>query len=424
MLELLSQSVSTESISDIKCQRSQNIESALLQAPYRTFCAGNSAGSNEHEKELIIYCLPNVSEYFGFSNEANAVRTAVLSSSAVVAVFDSKADAFVGGCSKDDILTALSGDSEKKESLAGAAMQALSSLDVQAASQLAGPGKQSDTVIVVGSGGREHALAVALARSPLVGKVICCPGNGGTAVEGGKVSNADGVNGKQDNDTVISLTRRVNAHMVVVGPEQPLVDGIVDAMAIECPNVRVFGPSKAAAELEASKAFTKDFLQEHGIPTAKYRNFTSADEAIAYVESLDENDRQVVKASGLAAGKGVLIPTTKAETIAAVKEIMSDKSFGTAGDTCVIESFMTGPEASCLAFCDGKTAVLMPAAQDHKRALDNDQGLNTGGMGAYAPAPVVTPAMQKEIEQMCITTVEKMAERGTPYVGVLYAGIM
>ena len=420
MLELLSKSVSGEKVADIKCVRSQNISSALLQAPFRTFSAGNTGSANE----LIVYCMPtSVSEYLAFGSEANTVRSAILSSSATVVVFDTKVIDFVG-CSVDDVLSALSGDVEKNENLASAAIQALSSLDLLAASQLAGSKKQSDTVIVVGAGGREHALAVALARSPLVQKVICCPGNGGTAVEGGKISNAEGVNGKQDNKTVIELTKRVNAAMVVVGPEQPLVDGIVDEMQVECPSVRVFGPSKAAAELEASKAFTKDFLQEHGIPTAKYRNFTSAEEAIAYVESLDENDRQVVKASGLAAGKGVLIPTTKAETIAAVKEIMSDKSFGNAGDTCVIESFMTGPEASCLAFCDGKTAVLMPAAQDHKRALDNDEGLNTGGMGAYAPAPVVTPAMQKEIEAMCIKTVEKMAERGTPYVGVLYAGIM
>lgn len=408
----------SKSSSNITSIRSQNIQSALLKAPYRTFSAGN----DETAGDLIVYCLPSsVSEYLRFGSEANTVRSAILSSTATVAIFDTKADDFVGG-SIDDIVAA-SNDDGKKDALASAAIQSLSSLDVLASSQF-GSKKQSDTVIVVGSGGREHALAVALARSPLVGKVICCPGNGGTAVEGGKVTNAEGVNGKQDNDTVIALTKRVNADMVVVGPEQPLVDGIVDAMAVACPDVRVFGPSKAAAELEASKAFTKDFLQEHGIPTAKYRNFTNADEAIAYVESLDENDRQVVKASGLAAGKGVLIPTSKEETIAAVKEIMSDKSFGNAGDTCVIESFMTGPEASCLAFCDGKTAVLMPAAQDHKRALDNDEGLNTGGMGAYAPAPVVTPSMQKEIEAMCITTVEKMAERGTPYVGVLYAGIM
>lgn len=182
--------------------------------------------------------------------------------------------------------------------------------------------------------------------------------------------------------------------------------------------------TKSDFKFSLLKAFTKDFLQEHGIPTAKYRNFTDAAEAIAYVESLDESDRQVVKASGLAAGKGVLIPTSKAETVAAVKEIMSDKAFGAAGDTCVIESFLTGPEASCFALCDGKTAVLMPAAQDHKRALDNDEGLNTGGMGAYAPAPCVTADLQKQIEAMCIKTVEKMAERGTPYVGLLYAGMM
>ena len=179
-----------------------------------------------------------------------------------------------------------------------------------------------------------------------------------------------------------------------------------------------------AHKISIPQAFTKDFLQQHSIPTAKYRNFTSATDAIEYVKSLDPNDRQVVKASGLAAGKGVLLPTTQEETISAINEIMSDKAFGAAGDTCVVESFMTGPEASCLAFCDGRTAVLMPAAQDHKRALDNDGGLNTGGMGAYAPAPCVTPELQREIEDMCKKTVEKMAERGTPYVGVLYAGMM
>jgi phosphoribosylamine--glycine ligase/phosphoribosylglycinamide formyltransferase/phosphoribosylformylglycinamidine cyclo-ligase/phosphoribosylamine--glycine ligase/phosphoribosylformylglycinamidine cyclo-ligase len=421
VLELLSQSVSDKKVDDIKTLRSQSISFELLKSPYRTFSQGNlSDGSND----LIIYCLPtSVSEYITFGSEANDVRSAILASSAVVAVYDVKNDAFIGG-SCEDIIAALGDDSDKKGDLASASIQALSSLDALAASQFSGSSKRKDIVIVVGSGGREHALACTLAQSPLVGQVICCPGNGGTAVEGGKIVNADGVNGKQDNDTVIALTKRVNASMVVVGPEQPLVDGIVDAMAIECPGVRVFGPSQAGAQLEASKAFTKDFLQEHNIPTAKYRNFTNAEDAIAYVESLDENDRQVVKASGLAAGKGVLIPTNKAETIEAVKEIMSDKAFGNAGDTCVIESFMTGPEASCFALCDGKTAVLMPAAQDHKRALDNDQGLNTGGMGAYAPAPVITPVLQKEIEAMCIKTVQKMAERGTPYVGLLYAGMM
>ena len=177
----------------------------------------------------------SVSEYLAFGSEANTVRSAILSSSATVAVFDTKVIDFVG-CSIDDVLSAISGDAEKKENLASAAIQALSSLDLLAASQLAGSKKQSDTVIVVGAGGREHALAVALALSPLVQKVICCPGNGGTAVEGGKISNAEGVNGKQDNNTVIELTKRVNAAMVVVGPEQPLVDGIVDAMQVECPS--------------------------------------------------------------------------------------------------------------------------------------------------------------------------------------------
>jgi len=426
VLEVLSQSISKGLVSEVKPVRSQSINLALLQPPYRTFLEGNTgAASSSPSPDLIIYCLPSsVSEYAAFGSEANTVRSTILSSSStVVTVYDPKSDSFMGG-SIDDILSALSGNNDKKDALSCASLGSFSCIDELASSSLFGPKKQSDVVIVVGSGGREHALAVALAQSPLVQRVICCPGNGGTAVEGGKITNAEGVNGKQDNDTIIELTKRVNAKMVVVGPEQPLVDGVVDALAIACPDVRVFGPSQAGAELEASKAFTKDFLEEHGIPTAKYRNFTNADEAIAYVESLDENDRQVVKASGLAAGKGVLLPTSKAETIEAVKEIMSDRAFGAAGDTCVIESFMTGPEASCLAFCDGKTAVLMPAAQDHKRALDNDEGLNTGGMGAYAPAPCVTPALQREIEAMCIKTVEKMAERGTPYVGVLYAGMM
>jgi phosphoribosylamine--glycine ligase/phosphoribosylglycinamide formyltransferase/phosphoribosylformylglycinamidine cyclo-ligase/phosphoribosylamine--glycine ligase/phosphoribosylformylglycinamidine cyclo-ligase len=416
--------VTDHGVVSIDAQRSQNVELALCEAPYRVFAKNDSQPEKKEPPNVLIYCLPtSVTEYLGFSQEASAVRSKLLNdSNTVVALYDPKSDGIVGGDSTL-VLGAIRGDEVAKSTLAAASLSSLSQLDQSAAAQL-GPEKRQDVVIVVGSGGREHALAVALAKSPLVGSVICCPGNGGTAVEGGKISNASDVNGKQDNYTVLALVKRVGAAMVVVGPEAPLVDGLVDEMAAAFPDVRVFGPTKAAAELEASKAFTKDFLQEHNIPTAKYRNFTDAAEAIAYVESLDENDRQVVKASGLAAGKGVLLPTTKEETIAAVKEIMSDRAFGAAGDTCVIESFMTGPEASCLAFCDGNTAVLMPAAQDHKRALDNDEGLNTGGMGAYAPAPCVTPDLQKEIEAMCIKTVKKMAERGTPYVGVLYAGMM
>jgi phosphoribosylamine--glycine ligase len=342
-------------------------------------------------------------------------------SSTVVAVFDVAKNS-IAGSTVEDVLAALSGNSEKQDSLAAASLTALSGLDSASINQVVGPSKRKDVVIVVGAGGREHALAVALAKSPLVSEVLCCPGNGGTAAEGNPKIKNRGAN--QENSTVIELVKEVSARMVVVGPEGPLVAGLVDELKAVCPDVLCFGPSKAAAELEASKAFSKDFLQEHNIPTAKYRTFTDPEEAIKYVESLDDNDRQVVKASGLAAGKGVLLPTNKEDTVAAVKEIMSDKAFGSAGDICVIESFLTGPEASCFALCDGKTAVLMPAAQDHKRALDNDEGLNTGGMGAYAPAPCVTPDLQNQIEQMCKTTVEKMAERGTPYVGLLYAGMM
>jgi len=395
----------------------------------------------------VIYNLPaTLTEYLQESalNEASLLRSHLFrstnnsaSSSSIVVTYDSTSHSFLGASSAEypspsSLLTALLSTTATpiKTQLAQSTLQSLTKLDSLAATQLdpASPAHKSDTVVLVGSGGREHALAVALARSPLVNRVICCPGNGGTAGESDgfsrKIENAEGVNGKQDNETVVALVKREKADMVVVGPEQPLVDGLVDVLAVECPGVRVFGPSRAGAELEASKAFTKDFLQQHNIPTAKYRNFTSATEAIAYVKSLSPTDRQVVKASGLAAGKGVLLPTTPEETIAAIHEIMSDKAFGAAGDTCVVESFMTGPEASCLAFCDGKTAVLMPAAQDHKRALDGDEGLNTGGMGAYAPAPCVTPELHKEIEEMCKRTVEKMAERGTPYVGVLYAGMM
>lgn len=371
-----------------------------------------------------MYCLPTtVTEYTSFASEAASVRSQILAGdeNLVVVGYDATKEAFVGGTTSN-ILAALTGHAGKKESLAAATLKAIADLDTAAITQVVGPSRRKDVVIVVGSGGREHALAVALAKSPLVSEVLCCPGNGGTASESDPKIKNRGADDK--NATVIALVREVDAKMVVVGPEAPLVAGLVDELKVECPDVLCFGPSKAAAELEASKAFTKDFLQEHNIPTAKYRNFTDPEEAIKYVESLGENDRQVVKASGLAAGKGVLIPTTKQETIEAVKEIMSDKAFGSAGDTCVIESFLTGPEASCFALCDGKTAVLMPAAQDHKRALDNDQGLNTGGMGAYAPAPCVTPDLQKQIEAMCKTTVEKMAERGTPYVGLLYAGMM
>lgn len=424
VLNLLSKARLECGIDEIKPSRSQSIQFALFQAPHRTFLK-ESCDDSTATASLLIYCLPtSVTEYIGSSSDAETVRSKIFASNdsnCVVAVYDVSSVSFLGG-SIEDILAAVKGSEQARSVFAGAALAALSNLDAKAAEQAVGPSKRKDTVIVVGSGGREHALAVALAKSPLVSEVLCCPGNGGTASERNPKIKNKGAN--QSIDTVIALTKEVSAQLVVVGPEAPLVAGLVDQLSVECPGVLCFGPSKAAAELEASKAFSKDFLQEYGIPTAKYRTFTDPAVAVKYVESLNDNDRQVVKASGLAAGKGVLLPTSKEETVDAVKEIMSDKTFGDAGDVCVIESFLTGPEASCFALCDGKTAVLMPAAQDHKRALDNDEGLNTGGMGAYAPAPCVTPDLQKEIEAMCIKTVEKMAERGTPYVGLLYAGMM
>ncbi|GMH56479.1 hypothetical protein TrRE_jg8870 [Triparma retinervis] len=385
---------------------------ALSLPPYRRLIANSnkpcdalpvSQGAANPSFKGIYYCLPTINDWMksGTSGSVGGsyCRSAVLQG-VPVTVYDPLLD------------TLLTEPSD--------VMMAFSKLDMSVANQLSSTGKHA-TVIVVGGGGREHALAVALAKSPQVAKVICAPGNGGTAVEGGKISNASC---GQSNDEIVELAKSAKADMVVVGPEQPLVDGIVDELKLKCPGVRAFGPTKAASILESSKAFSKDFFKECGIRTATYENFTSLESALDYVSKLPENKRVVVKASGLAAGKGVLIPETKEDTIKAVKEIMGDKTFGSAGDTCVIEEFMTGPEASCLAFCDGTTAKLMPAAQDHKRALDNDKGLNTGGMGAYAPAPVVTKDWQDEIEEMCIKTVQKMAERGTPYVGVLYAGIM
>eukprot|EP00522_Entomoneis_paludosa_P016391 CAMPEP_0172445032 /NCGR_PEP_ID=MMETSP1065-20121228/5017_1 /TAXON_ID=265537 /ORGANISM="Amphiprora paludosa, Strain CCMP125" /LENGTH=1149 /DNA_ID=CAMNT_0013195825 /DNA_START=38 /DNA_END=3487 /DNA_ORIENTATION=- len=431
VLEVVSQAVHQSGVKQVIPQRSSSIELALAKAPYRAFLEYTSSvakegngDATESGKDLLVYCLPSSwAEYVATAaTEAAKVRSVLLSfdtsATTVVAVYDSAQDKILGGA---DVLAALGGDVTAQQTLAMAALSALTALDQKAIPKMGVDDR--DVAIVVGGGGREHAIAVALAKSPLVSKVLVSPGNGGTAKEGGKIENV--VGGKQDNASIIALAKETKAKLVAVGPEAPLVDGIVDALAVECPDVLVFGPTQAAAELEASKAFSKDFLQEHGIPTAKYRNFTDVNEALAYVESLDiANDRQVIKASGLAAGKGVLLPTTKEETLLAVKEIMSDKAFGAAGDTCVVESFLTGPEASCFAFCDGKTAKLMPAAQDHKRALDNDEGLNTGGMGAYAPAPCVTPDLQEEIEAMCQKTVEKMAARGTPYIGLLYAGMM
>lgn len=275
------------------------------------------------------------------------------------------------------------------------------------------------TVMVIGSGGREMAQSVALAKSPSVAKVLVAPGNGGTASCHPKISNLAHV---KDSDVpgLVAAAKEHSVSLVAVGPEAPLVAGIADALASE--NIACFGPTKMAAELENSKAWMKEFFTRHGLPTARHVTFTDFAAAKAHVESIDYP--VVVKCSGLAGGKGVLMPNTKDETIDALKQVMVDKIFGAAGDECVVEECMYGPECSVLAFCDGKTAVCMPGAQDHKRAYDNDQGLNTGGMGAYSRCPCLTAELEAEAAAIVQKTVTALASEGRTYVGVLFAGLM
>jgi phosphoribosylamine--glycine ligase len=277
----------------------------------------------------------------------------------------------------------------------------------------------SHTILVIGRGGREHALAWKLAQSPRVQQVWCAPGNGGTALAGGKVANVDLQEG--DFAGLIDFARRSGVTLTVVGPEAPLADGFVDAF--QAAGLRCFGPSQAAAQIEASKAFAKDFMARHGIPTARHATFTDFDAALAHLQKVEY--LVVLKASGLAAGKGVILPASLVEAEAALRQIMVAREFGAAGDVVVIEERLAGPEASVLAFSDGRTVALMPAAQDHKRVFDDDQGPNTGGMGAYAPAPLMTPALLDEVRRTVLQpTIDGLAAEGIPYVGVLYAGIM
>ncbi|MDP5208782.1 phosphoribosylamine--glycine ligase [Microbulbifer sp. 2205BS26-8] len=273
-------------------------------------------------------------------------------------------------------------------------------------------------VLVIGAGGREHALAWKAAQNPAVGTVFVAPGNAGTARETGLQNVAIGV------DNFSALADFAEEHAValtIVGPEAPLVDGIVDFFNGR--GLAIFGPSKGAAQLEGSKAFTKDFLQRHKIPTAAYRNFTEIDPAIDYIRECGAPI--VVKADGLAAGKGVIIAETEQQAELAVRDMLSGNAFGDAGCRVVIEEFLQGEEASFIVMVDGKNILPMATSQDHKRVGDGDTGPNTGGMGAYSPAPVVTDSVYLRIMREVIgPTVQGLAAEGIPYTGFLYAGLM
>ena len=271
-------------------------------------------------------------------------------------------------------------------------------------------------ILIIGSGGREHTLAWKLAQSKLVNKIYAVPGNPGMEDVATCVSGS-----VEDNAFLVNFAKENNIDMVVVGPEVPLTNGIVDDM--EKVGIPSFGPKKLAAQLEGSKSFSKDIMKKYGIPTAKYEVFTEADKAKAYIEQ--EGAPIVIKADGLAAGKGVIVAETKQQALDAIDEIMCDKAFGSAGNSVVIEEFMAGEEASVLAFTDGKTIIPMIPSQDHKRAHDGDKGPNTGGMGTYAPAPVVTEDLMETIKSTILEpTIQAMAKEGHPYKGCLYAGLM
>ena len=271
-------------------------------------------------------------------------------------------------------------------------------------------------VLIVGSGGREHAIATSVAKSPKVDKIYCAPGNAGI----GTIAECVSI-GAMEFDKLVEFAKKEAIDLTIIGMDDPLVGGVVDAFEAE--GLRVFGPRKNAAILEGSKAFSKDLMKKYDIPTAAYENFDSAEAALAYLETADFPI--VLKADGLALGKGVLICNTLEEAKDGVKSIMLDKQFGSAGNRLVIEEFMTGREVSVLSFVDGKTIKTMTSAQDHKRAKDGDEGLNTGGMGTFSPSPFYT----EEVDEFCKKyvyqkTVDAMAAEGRPFTGIIFFGLM
>ena len=273
-------------------------------------------------------------------------------------------------------------------------------------------------ILVIGSGGREHALAWKAAQSELADKVYVAPGNAGTALEP-KLENVD--IGVEDIDALLSFAQDNNIELTIVGPEAPLVIGVVDAFSKA--GLKCFGPTAGAAQLEGSKAFTKDFLARHNIPTADYGNFTDIDKALAYLH--EKGAPIVIKADGLAAGKGVIVAETIEQAETAIRDMLSGNAFGEAGHRVVIEEFLDGEEASFIVMADSKHILPMATSQDHKRVGDGDTGLNTGGMGAYSPAPVVTDEIyQRILDEVIYPTINGMAQEDLPYTGFLYAGLM
>ncbi|MGK9175676.1 phosphoribosylamine--glycine ligase [Yokenella regensburgei] len=273
-------------------------------------------------------------------------------------------------------------------------------------------------VLVIGNGGREHALAWKAAQSPLVNTVFVAPGNAGTALEPTLQNVAIGAT---DIPALLNFAQSEKIDLTIVGPEAPLVIGVVDAF--RAAGLQIFGPTQGAAQLEGSKAFTKDFLARHKIPTAEYQNFTEVEPALAYLR--EKGAPIVIKADGLAAGKGVIVAMTLEEAEAAVNDMLAGNAFGDAGHRIVIEEFLDGEEASFIVMVDGEHVLPMATSQDHKRVGDGDTGPNTGGMGAYSPAPVVTDVVhQRTMERVIWPTVKGMAAEGNTYTGFLYAGLM